>query len=217
MKLEYRYLQNFKTSTEEIQELEKKEGGDPFLIRGYAAVFNSDTEIYPGFKERIARNAFSESIKGDIRALWSHNPDFILGRTTNNTLSLREDDYGLYFELKLPDTSLGRDLKVLVENRTITGMSFGFIPLEDTWTKGEGTREKPHIRTLNKIDLFEVSPVAWPAYPQTSVSSRDLLEEQEKRWKSEVTEKEKTDLSKYYTKLNNLEMKSMLWQKHTQS
>lgn len=152
-------------------------------ISGYAAVFNSLSEDLGRFREKIAYGAFGDSIKKDVRALWSHNPDYVLGRTTNNTLTLREDNVGLAFELSLPNTQLGRDALTSIRRKDITGMSFGFFVLEDSWQRGKGG--EPHVRTLLKVDLFEVSPVAFPAYPATQVSSRtadELLKEIESKW-----------------------------------
>lgn len=147
-------------------------------IAGYAAVFNKESVDLGGFVERIAPGAFRESIAGgDIRALWSHNSDLVLGRTANRTLRLSEDDYGLKFELDLPDTTLGRDAFTSIERGDVSGMSFGFSiqKREDqVWERGEPG--KPHLRTLLRVDLFEVSPTAFPAYQQTHVSTRDLEE-----------------------------------------
>lgn len=144
-------------------------------IAGYAAVFERDSQDLGGFVERIAKGAFRESIAGnDIRALWSHNSDLVLGRTGNRTLRLTEDDMGLRFELDLPDTTLGRDAFTSIERGDVSGMSFGFsVKREDqVWARGEPGA--PHLRTLLRVNLFEVSPTAFPAYPQTSVSARDM-------------------------------------------
>lgn len=156
-------------------------------ISGYAAVFNALSEDFGRFRERIAKGAFAESIKKDVRALWSHDSGQILGRTSNNTLTLREDDHGLKFELQLPNTQIGRDALTSIKRKDVTGMSFGFFTQEDSWTRGKPG--EPHIRTLLKVDLFEVSPVAFPAYPATQVSLRGqydkTLEELEQKWAKE--------------------------------
>jgi HK97 family phage prohead protease len=144
-------------------------------ISGYAAVFEKDSQDLGGFVERIAKGAFRESIaSNDVRALWSHNSDLVLGRTGNRTLKLAEDDYGLHFSLTLPDTTLGRDAFTSIERGDVTGMSFGFSVKRDdqVWARGEAGA--PHLRTLMRVNLFEVSPTAFPAYPQTAVATRDL-------------------------------------------
>lgn len=165
----------YSDSALELRE-EKSEDGSIGTVSGYAAVFNELSEelgVFFKFREKIAPGAFANSISGDVRAFWSHNPDFVLGRTKNETLSLNEDGKGLRFSLKLPDTQAGRDALTLIRNRTVTGMSFGFFIEEDAWKRGSKT-EAP-IRTLLKVNLFEVSPVAFPAYPQTEVQARSVF------------------------------------------
>lgn len=156
-------------------ELRAYEAEGERTIAGHAAVFEKFSQNLGGFIEKIARGAFTESLaKRDVRALWSHNPDYILGRTGNRTLKLWEDEYGLAFELKLPDTQLGRDAFTSIARGDVSGMSFGFSVQQHEWKKSDGTG--PHQRTLTKVDLFEVSPTAFPAYEATDVSVRDAHE-----------------------------------------
>jgi len=146
--------------------------GKATKIGGYAARFNSESVDLGGFSERIAPGAFAAALaKGaDVRALLNHNPDVVLGRSKSGTLRLAEDGNGLAFDLDLPDTSAGRDLAVSVERRDIAEMSFGFSVQKggDTWSK-VGDR---WLRTLLSVDLYDVSPVAFAAYPQTEVGLR---------------------------------------------
>lgn len=139
-------------------------------IIGYAAVFNSWSEDLGFFKEQIAPGAFKRTIKnGDVRALINHNPDLVIGRTKNKTLRLSEDDKGLAFEVDLPDTSYALDLRESIRRKDITQNSFGFQTIKDEWSE-DGKR-----RTLKEVKLFDVSPVTFPAYKQTTVKMR-LLE-----------------------------------------
>lgn len=162
----------------------RAEGGEERRVSGYAAVFNKLSEVLYNFREKIAPGAFKRSLKeNDILALWSHNPDIPIGRTSSNTLSLSEDDTGLRFSLDLPDSPWGHSAYTAISRGDVKGVSFGFMVREDEWKRGE--EGKPHIRTLKDVDLIEISPTAFPAYPQTSVSARDLqsvVEEQEARW-----------------------------------
>lgn len=162
----------------------RTENGDSKQIKGYAAVFNSIAKITERFHEKIANGAFSESIgKNDIRALWSHNPDAIIGRNRNGSLQLREDNHGLAFDLTLPNTTLGNDVHENVRSGLVTGVSFGFRVKKDSWERG--TDGAPHVRTLEIVDLVEISPTAFPAYEQTYVSARsseDVLKEIESEW-----------------------------------
>lgn len=149
----------------------REEDDEPPLIRGHAAVFNTLSVFLWGFRERIAPGAFADSLKdGDIRALWQHDTARVLGRTKASTLRLWEDDRGLAFELEPPDTQDGRDAVTLIRRGDVDQMSFGFnIPLNggDEWEEDESGVP---IRTLRKVNLLEISPVTWPAYPDTGVS-----------------------------------------------
>ena len=142
---------------------------------GYAAMFNKRTTIYPGFDEIIAPGAFGKSLdaKDDVRALFNHNPDHVLGRLSAGTVTLEEDDRGLKYDITLPDTQFARDLHVLVDRGDITGSSFAFRCIVDEWDK---SNPKASLRTLREVQLFDVSPVTYPAYKQTKVSARAIQE-----------------------------------------
>jgi HK97 family phage prohead protease len=148
--------------------------GEKQVIEGHAAVFGQKTQIW-GFTEEVAPGAFAESIaKDDVRALINHNPDLVLGRNKSGTLRLSEDAAGLLTEIEPPDTQPARDLLVLLKRGDISQMSFGFRTLDDAWSSVDGM---PH-RTLKRVQLFDVSPVTFPAYPQTDagVAMRSLAE-----------------------------------------
>jgi HK97 family phage prohead protease len=140
-------------------------------IGGYAAKFDALSVVLWGFREKIARGAFTASLGNDVRALWNHDTAQVLGRTTNQTLRLAEDATGLLFEVDLPDTQMGRDAFTLIERGDISQMSFGFrmLPDGEDW---EIDADGQYIRTLTKVDLLEVSPVTFPAYPDTEVGVR---------------------------------------------
>ena len=139
---------------------------------GYASVFNSPTIIGDSFQESIAPGAFAQSLANeDVRALFNHDWANVLGRVKSGTLSLEENERGLKFSVKLPDTSTARDLAVLMERGDINQCSFGFVPLEEDWNWDNP--DLP-VRTINKVKLYEVSIVSLPAYEDTEVSlSRD--------------------------------------------
>ncbi len=145
---------------------DNEEGG----ITGYAAVFGKYSEDLGFFKEKIDEGAFSKTIvENDIRALINHDPSLIIGRTKNKTLKLWEDDTGLGFDVKLPDTTYANDLRESIRRKDITQNSFGFQTVRDQWSQ-DGKR-----RTLIEVKLFDISPVTFPAYKQTSVKLRDQL------------------------------------------
>ncbi len=149
--------------------VERREDGKK-LIRGHAAVFNVETDL-GWFRERIAPGAFSESIgKDDVRALFNHDENFILGRNKAGTLTMREDEQGLYVEIDPPDTQVARDLVTSIERGDISQMSFGFQTIKDSWETEENAAKD--LRTLEKVKLWDVSPVTFPAYQETDVAVR---------------------------------------------
>ena len=146
-------------------ELRQVESGDGMTFTGYAAVFNSPSEPLP-FIEKIAPGAFRRSLRArnDIKLLWNHDTGSVLGSTRAGTLKLEEDNYGLRVTAVLPDTTLGRDVRTLIQRGDVNAMSFGFsVPQGgDSWNT-EGTE-----RTLKSVRIHEVSVVAFPAYTSTA-------------------------------------------------
>jgi len=148
--------------------------GDEPKIRGHAAVFNKLSVPLMGFREKISPGAFKKSIEdSDIRALWNHNPDYVLARNKSGTLILEEDKKGLAIEISPPDTQWARDLMETIKRGDVDQMSFAFQVTKDSWDESG----KESVRTLEEVELFDVSPVTYPAYPQTDVKVRSFLEE----------------------------------------
>jgi len=165
----------FKT---EFRVVRKEDGALP-KIEGYAAVFNSDSEDM-GFIERIRPKAFEGALKiSDTRALFNHDPNYILGRQSNGTLTLTEDKKGLHMSVQPPDTQLVRDMILTpIERGDINQQSFGFTVESDSW---EGLDTDKPVRTIEKVrELYDVSPVTFPAYQDTEVALRSLDAAKEK-------------------------------------
>lgn len=145
---------------------------DKTVIEGYAAKFNERSQ-FMGFYEQIDRRAFDESLaeQANIFALYNHNHDKPLGSTRNGTLELITDDIGLRFKI-IPkaNTSYLKDVKELVDNGEIRGMSFGFIAMEDDW-KDEGGVS---VRTLKNVSLKEITITPYPAYESSEVALRSM-------------------------------------------
>jgi hypothetical protein len=152
-------------TNEVLFEVRQGEEGEGMTFTGYAAVFNAPSQPLP-FTERIAPGAFKRSLKArnDIKLLWNHDTGSVLGSTRAGTLKLEEDDYGLRVTAVLPETSLGKDVRTLIQRGDVSAMSFGFsVPANgDSWNT-DGTE-----RTLRSVRIHEVSIVAFPAYEQTS-------------------------------------------------
>ncbi|MGK0551904.1 HK97 family phage prohead protease [Enterococcus faecalis] len=140
---------------------------------GYAVRFNEPSEDLGGFIETIAPTAFQNVNMQEVLCLYNHDTANILARSDSNTLTLRADDTGLYFEAVLPDTTLARDVLANVQAGNIKGCSFGFTVKRDSWQWSNGT--EPDQRRVEEIDqLFEITLTPIPAYKQTTVDKRSL-------------------------------------------
>jgi hypothetical protein len=146
------------------------------IIRGYAAKFNAWSETLGGwYREKIEPGAFTNSLKkNDVRSFFNHDPNYVIGRMSAGTLAISEDATGLMMEATLPDTQWARDLAVSIERRDITGQSFQFRVIEQSWRDPDKDGPQISERTLVEVDLIEVGPVAVPAYPDTTVALRSL-------------------------------------------
>ncbi|MBX5010886.1 HK97 family phage prohead protease [Rhizobium lentis] len=172
-----------------IADVEHRAADDKRTLVGYAAVFERLADIGGYFQEKIAPGAFTDAIKGDIRALVDHDMGRVIGRTKSGTLRLQEDGKGLRVEIDVPDTTDGNDLWVLVERGDISGMSFGFRVTKETWDE---TGDVP-VRTIEKLNLLEVSAVAWPAYDDTTIGLRSLEAARAEGGEREDAEKRKAE------------------------
>jgi HK97 family phage prohead protease len=162
-----------------VQELRVEDDEKEPVIRGYAAVFDVWSVDLGGFREIIKKGAFKKTIKdgADVRALFNHDRNIILGRTSNETLKLEEDEKGLAIEIKPPDTNLVNDMVIApIKRKDITQMSFAFKTIHDKWGKNENMKP-PIYRELIEAKLYDISPVTFPAYPQTTVDIRAILED----------------------------------------
>lgn len=162
----------------------------PMKLAGYAALYETETTIGSMFRERLASGAFASALhrRDDVRALFNHDANIVLGRTTSGTLRLSEDARGLRYELDLPDTSDARNLWALVQRGDVSQSSFAFsVDTEDWPTVRSG--DLP-LRVVKSVHLFDVSPVTYPAYAETSVSARARQHVQQLRgdtdWRAEL-------------------------------
>jgi uncharacterized protein len=160
-------------------EIRKAADGRP-TIAGYAAVFNSLSNDFGGWREIIKPGAFDETLANnpDVSARIQHEGGLTtVGRTRNGTLTLRADDTGLWYEAKVPDTTAGRDIVELISQGYITKSSFAFTPRGDkpfNWLFSDDG----DIREVLNVDLWDVAPVDGPAYEATTVKVRGLILEE---------------------------------------
>lgn len=193
-----------------LMELRVSDEGGGAVIEGHAAVFDSWSETLGGifpFKEIVRHGAFAESIgRDDIRALFNHDPNYVLGRNRAGTLELVEDEVGLRVRITPPETTWAKDITTSIRRGDISQMSIGFVVEEDEWSteKGLDTRE------LKKVRLFDVSPVTFPAYTATDVGVRAMAEydgyKQEQRNRAEA-EEQTAKKAKEKAKLQNMKTK----------
>jgi HK97 family phage prohead protease len=150
-------------------------------VRGYAALYNSPSENLGTqkyrFIETIAPGAFDDVLKDDVRALFNHDANFILARSKGGegTLKIGTDARGLWYEFEAPDTQAGRDLLVSLARGDVDQSSFAFEVRKDGQEYRERTEGDVTIaeRTIKKVArLHDVSPVTYPAYPDTTVALR---------------------------------------------
>ncbi|HKD60538.1 MAG TPA: HK97 family phage prohead protease [Terracidiphilus sp.] len=155
--------------------------GDKPGISGVAAVYGPEYDL-GYFSEKIAPGAFTRALeeKQDVRCLFNHNPDNLLGRTKNRTLSLADSSDGLQYDCDTdPETSVGRDVVRMIERGDLDGCSFAFVVRKDNWSDefdGAG-RYVRTVRTIEDLDLYDVGPVTYPAYTETSVGIRSMWPE----------------------------------------
>jgi uncharacterized protein len=166
------------------------ENPEDFVVEGYFALYESETELFDGIYEIITRGAFDSTLGNDVRALWNHNSQYVLGRSKSGTLNLQTDEKGLFGTIRMPKTQYAQDLYELVKRGDVDQCSFGFNILAETV---EELASGAYRWRINDIDLHEVSVVTFPAYENTSVQAR--ANEVEKL-KARKLDTKKTELSK---------------------
>lgn len=152
--------------------VEKRAEGDAeaFVVEGYAALFNSPTGIYSWMEEEIMPGAFDEVLQDDVRCLFNHDPNQLLGRTAAKTLEIWVDEKGLKYRYTSPDRQYAKDLADCIRTGDVSQSSFAFTIKTANWIEREGL---PDLRQITKIaKLYDVSPVTYPAYADTTVAQR---------------------------------------------
>ena len=154
----------------ELKTRAEGENNSDKYIEGYFAVFEQETKLWEGYYEKIARGAFDNSIKNnDIRCLFNHDSGFVLGRNISGTLELKTDTYGLWGRVKInPNDSNAMDVYARVERGDISGCSFGFNPIKESYENiNDGI-----LYTVEEADTAEISVCTFPAYPMTEIQAR---------------------------------------------
>lgn len=182
--------------TENVHYQTRAEGEDnqeQSVIEGYAFKFNKTTTIGDWFREEILPGAADDVMLDDVRCLFNHNPNYVLARSIEGkgTLKLELDEVGLKYSYTTPDTSYARDLEENIKLGNVSQSSFGFTIEEQNWVERDG--ELPLRQIVKLKRLYDVSPVTYPAYQDTSVAKRSLESYQSSCKKEEETTGEKRE------------------------
>lgn len=172
----------------DISKIETRDDSDEPTIKGCFVVYNSNYQVWEGATESIAPGAFVNSIHQDVRALYNHNDDIVLGRTSAGTLTLEDREDGLWGEIKVnKNDSDAMNAYERIKRGDITGCSFGFnIKSEIEERDGDNIHW-----TITEVDpLFEISVCTFPAYQATHVAARkkdlDNIEQRKRKLRKDA-------------------------------
>lgn len=163
-----------RTLTPSSSDLEVRISDEGRTVEGYAAVFGQPTMI-GNVEEIVHHGAFDNRLTDDVVALFNHDMNMPLARSTNGqgTLEMKVDEHGLYYKFELGGQTYAKDLAESIKRGDVRGSSFGFVVREDDYEKKDDGTYRRNIRSVGRI--VDVSPVVSPAYPQTSVKMRDAI------------------------------------------
>ena len=176
-----------------LTKFETREENGEKRIEGYFAVFDSNYDLWDGATESIGQNAFDGALGDDIRALIDHETRLVLGRTTAGTLTLRVDEHGLWGSIRINEAdSDAMNLYARVQRGDVSQCSFGFDILQER-TDVDSDTGAVHW-TIEKVKLYEVSCVTFPAYKETAIQARaeeyrDIKKRENERWKAAQKER----------------------------
>ena len=172
-------------------EARNNEENEP-VISGYFVRYGDTYEFAPDMSESIDKHALDNTLNGDIRALFNHDTSKVLGRTTNGTLRLRNDEVGLWGEISInPNDTEAMSAYHKIKRGDVSQCSFGFdIISQEPITREDGGTHW----NVKEVKLWEISPTTFPAYESTCVSARskqveDIKAEKEKAWKENLLNK----------------------------
>ncbi|CYY01121.1 HK97 family phage prohead protease [Streptococcus suis] len=180
----------------QFQTREEQESGD-LILSGYFIKFDEETELWPGYFEVIKREGVEKAIKdADIRALFNHDHSLVLGRTGNGTVRLGVDDVGLFGDIIInKDDPQAVGAYARVQRGDVIGCSFGFFPIKiNTEERDDGS----YLDTILDLEIFEVSPCTFPAYPQTEIAARQKDFECQLRANREMLDKRKKEIKEKF-------------------
>lgn len=144
-----------------------KSEGSNLYIEGYGAVYGN-VDSYKDIVQAGAFDAFlaSEDAKR-VKFCYCHSMREVIGKVEE----MKSDEKGLWFRVKISNTTLGRDVATLIEDEALTEFSIGY-KTEDSIYKDDG------VRLLTKLKLYEISVVSRAANPKATLTSTERKEEQ---------------------------------------
>ena len=159
-----------------LEDLEvRADEGKPPRIVGLAPRYGVWSDDLGGFVERFEPGAFTKTLQeSDVRALFNHDANYVLGRTKAGTLGLTDQRQGLHFEVEPPTTTWAADLLVSMGRKDIDQTSFSFRAIKDEWTEPEKDGQ-PYRRVVREAKLYDVSIVTFPAYPSATAQVRSAM------------------------------------------
>ena len=183
--------------------LEVREENGEMIIEGYAALYNSETDLGV-FRESISPGAFDDVLNDDVRALINHDPSLILGRSSAGTLELSTDEFGLKYRVKLGEQQYAKDLYSSIKRGDISQSSFAFTIKDQSWSEDRSTRKVEKV-----AKLLDVSPVTYPAYKSATVAARNEEEPKEIRTAEVKTSDDDKCITVKKIKRNNMDLNDM--------
>ena len=183
--------------------LEVREENGEMIIEGYAALYNSETDLGV-FRESISPGAFDDVLNDDVRALINHDPSLILGRSSAGTLELSTDEFGLKYRVKLGEQQYAKDLYSSIKRGDISQSSFAFTIKDQSWSEDRSTRKVEKV-----AKLLDVSPVTYPAYKSATVAARNEEEPKEIRTAEVKTSDDDKCVTVNKIKRNNMDLNDM--------
>lgn len=177
-----------------MKDMKVREDNGRRYLEGYFAVFGDTYRVWDGWVETIERGAFARYLATgeDVKVLWNHDSNIVLGSTGNSTASLREDDTGLWGSVEINENDQEAvSAYARVQRGDVSGCSFGFeIARQEEWWDEDGVY---HTKITEVDPLYEVSPCTFPAYAATSISARAKQSLENAREKFEEAKKKKRE------------------------
>lgn len=195
------YIKNIENAERRFfsETMEVRSEGEDQYFEGYAAKFNKRTQLWSNFYEEIATGAFDSVKNDDVRGLFNHDPNQVLGRTASGTMTVTVDETGAYYRIKYnPNDPDHVRVMEKVKRGDVSQSSFAFSIKEDSYERNATTGDT--VRTIKKLSRwYDVAPVTYPAYADTSVAARGLTQFEQEN-KTEVTKEESQIRNEYWAK-----------------